>query len=58
MNGQESSRACERGLDSATALAIAKHEGHEPYAITFRYGQRHGVELRGGQEGRRRSGRR
>ena len=33
------------GLDSATALAIAKHEGHEPYAITFRYGQRHGVEL-------------
>jgi 7-cyano-7-deazaguanine synthase len=33
------------GLDSATALAIAKDEGFEPYAITFRYGQRHGVEL-------------
>jgi 7-cyano-7-deazaguanine synthase len=33
------------GLDSATALAIAKAEGYEPYAITFRYGQRHGVEL-------------
>ena len=33
------------GLDSATALAIAKDEGYEPYAITFRYGQRHGVEL-------------
>jgi len=33
------------GLDSATALAIAREEGFEPYAITFRYGQRHGVEL-------------
>jgi 7-cyano-7-deazaguanine synthase len=33
------------GLDSATVLAIAKKEGFEPYAITFRYGQRHGVEL-------------
>ncbi len=33
------------GLDSATALAIAKAEGFAPYAITFRYGQRHGVEL-------------
>lgn len=33
------------GLDSATALAIAAEEGFEPYAITFRYGQRHGVEL-------------
>ena len=34
------------GLDSATVLAIAKHEGFEPYALTFRYGQRHEVELR------------
>jgi 7-cyano-7-deazaguanine synthase len=33
------------GLDSATALAIAKGEGFETFAITFRYGQRHGVEL-------------
>lgn len=33
------------GLDSATALAIAKAEGHAVNAITFRYGQRHGVEL-------------
>ncbi len=33
------------GLDSATALAIAKNDGYEPNAITFRYGQRHGVEL-------------
>jgi 7-cyano-7-deazaguanine synthase len=33
------------GLDSATALAIAADEGFETGAITFRYGQRHGVEL-------------
>lgn len=33
------------GLDSATVLAIAKHEGFEPYALSFRYGQRHEVEL-------------
>jgi 7-cyano-7-deazaguanine synthase len=33
------------GLDSATALAIARDEGFEPYALSFRYGQRHGVEL-------------
>jgi 7-cyano-7-deazaguanine synthase len=33
------------GLDSATALAIARSEGYEPYAISFRYGQRHAIEL-------------
>ena len=33
------------GLDSATALAIAQDEGFLPYAISFRYGQRHAVEL-------------
>jgi len=33
------------GLDSATVLAIAKLEGFAPYAISFRYGQRHVVEL-------------
>jgi 7-cyano-7-deazaguanine synthase len=33
------------GLDSATALAIAKSDGYEPYAISFGYGQRHAVEL-------------
>ncbi len=33
------------GLDSATVLAVAKHEGYEPYALSFRYGQRHSVEL-------------
>ena len=33
------------GLDSATTLAVAKTEGYEPYALSFRYGQRHAVEL-------------
>ncbi len=33
------------GLDSATTLAIAKKQGFEPYALTFRYGQRHEREI-------------
>jgi 7-cyano-7-deazaguanine synthase len=33
------------GLDSTTTLAIAKSEGYEPYAMTFRYGQRHELEI-------------
>jgi 7-cyano-7-deazaguanine synthase len=33
------------GLDSATALAIAREQGYERYALSFRYGQRHEVEL-------------
>jgi len=33
------------GLDSATALAIARTEGFEVYAMSFHYGQRHAVEL-------------
>jgi 7-cyano-7-deazaguanine synthase len=33
------------GLDSATTLAMAQHEGFECYAMTFRYGQRHHVEI-------------
>lgn len=33
------------GLDSATALAIARAEGYETYALTFRYGQRHAIEV-------------
>lgn len=33
------------GLDSATMMAIARHEGFEPCALTFRYGQRHAVEI-------------
>ena len=33
------------GLDSATTLAIARDEGFELYALTFRYGQRHQREV-------------
>jgi len=33
------------GLDSTTTLAIARQQGYETYAITFRYGQRHGAEV-------------
>ncbi|HYJ45026.1 MAG TPA: 7-cyano-7-deazaguanine synthase QueC [Pyrinomonadaceae bacterium] len=33
------------GLDSTTTLAIARSEGYETYALTFRYGQRHEVEI-------------
>lgn len=33
------------GLDSATCLAIAHSQGFHPYAVSFRYGQRHGNEL-------------
>ncbi|MBI2682118.1 MAG: 7-cyano-7-deazaguanine synthase QueC [Acidobacteriales bacterium] len=33
------------GLDSTTTLAIAKCEGFVPYAMTFRYGQRHAQEI-------------
>lgn len=29
------------GLDSATAMAIAKDRGYELYAISYRYGQKH-----------------
>lgn len=33
------------GLDSTTALAIAKSEGFDVFALSFRYGQRHSIEL-------------
>lgn len=33
------------GLDSSTCLAIAREEGFTPYALSVRYGQRHGAEL-------------
>ena len=33
------------GLDSATCLAIARHEGFETHTVAFRYGQRHQYEL-------------
>src|ERR1700722_10733235 len=37
------------GLDSTTTLAIAQAEGYEVHALTFRYGQRHEVEVAAAQ---------
>ena len=33
------------GLDSATVLGIVIAEGYEAYALSFKYGQRHRIEL-------------
>ena len=33
------------GLDSSTVLALAKQQGFAVYAMSFRYGQKHAVEL-------------
>ena len=33
------------GIDSTTAMAIAKDRGFDIYSLSFRYGQRHSVEL-------------
>jgi 7-cyano-7-deazaguanine synthase len=33
------------GLDSATTLALARRDDFQCYAITFRYGQRHALEI-------------
>ena len=33
------------GVDSSTVLAVARDAGYAPYALSFRYGQRHAVEL-------------
>jgi 7-cyano-7-deazaguanine synthase len=37
------------GLDSATVLAIARSEGFDTIALSFRYGQRHDVEIAAAQ---------
>jgi len=44
------------GLDSATVLAIAKSEGFEIIALSFRYGQRHGIEISAAQSIARKAG--
>src|SRR2546425_10699290 len=33
------------GVDSTTTLAVARQRGFQTYALTFRYGQRHTVEV-------------
>lgn len=38
------------GIDSTTAMAVAAREGFEIYSLSFRYGQRHKVELESAQK--------
>jgi 7-cyano-7-deazaguanine synthase len=38
------------GIDSTTAMAIAKHEGYKIYSLSFFYGQRHVFELEAAQK--------
>jgi 7-cyano-7-deazaguanine synthase len=44
------------GLDSATVIAIARREGFEVVALSFRYGQRHGEEIVAAQSIAKRAG--
>lgn len=37
------------GIDSTTVLAVARHQGFNVHALSFRYGQRHSVELEAAQ---------
>src|SRR5436309_2813264 len=45
MNGKPAVVLLSGGLDSSTVLAIAQHQGYDIYAMTFRYGQRHHMEI-------------
>jgi 7-cyano-7-deazaguanine synthase len=45
MSGKHAVVLLSGGLDSTTVLAIAQSEGYAPYALSFRYGQRHVAEL-------------
>jgi 7-cyano-7-deazaguanine synthase len=38
------------GIDSTTAMAIARHEGFKIYSMSFFYGQRHAFELEAAQK--------
>ena len=38
------------GIDSTTAMAIAKAEGYKIYSLSFNYGQRHSFELKKASE--------
>lgn len=45
MTGRKAVILLSGGLDSTTVLAMAVRDGFEPYTLSFRYGQRHAVEL-------------
>jgi 7-cyano-7-deazaguanine synthase len=38
------------GIDSATTFALARQQGYAPYALSFEYGQRHGIEIDAAKE--------
>jgi len=44
------------GLDSTTTLAIAQSQGFEAHALSFRYGQRHEIELQAAHQIAREAG--
>ena len=56
MDGKKAVVLLSGGLDSTTALAIARAEGYEAYAMTFRYGQRHEHEVEAARRIARRLG--
>lgn len=45
ISGQRAVVLLSGGLDSTTCLAICKSQGFIPHTISFRYGQRHAIEL-------------
>ena len=49
-NGKKAIILSSGGLDSTTVMAIARAEGHDIYSLSFRYGQRHSVELEAAQK--------
>ena len=50
MSGRQAVVLLSGGLDSSTVLAIAKSQGFECNALSFRYGQRHEIELNRARE--------
>jgi 7-cyano-7-deazaguanine synthase len=50
MNGRQAVVLLSGGLDSSTVLAVAKSQGFECNALSFRYGQRHEIELNRARE--------
>jgi 7-cyano-7-deazaguanine synthase len=44
------------GLDSTTLLAVARRDGFDVHAMTFRYGQRHANEVEAAPRGAARFG--